>query len=45
MAELDTNVTALRPKAKDVTAALRAKRARRKRKTQGTVTLPPGGSR
>jgi hypothetical protein len=38
----DTSVvTPLRPKAKDTTAALRAKRARRKRKTaQPTVTAP-----
>jgi hypothetical protein len=39
MADLDTtNVMTLRPKAKDTTAALRAKRARRKRKT----ALPTG---
>jgi hypothetical protein len=37
--ELPTNVTPLRPK--DPTAALRARRARRKRKTaQRTVTVP-----
>lgn len=32
MADVDTNVTALRPKAKDATAALCAKRYRRKHK-------------
>jgi hypothetical protein len=40
MAELDTNVTTLRPKAKDVTGALRAKRFRRKRKARPAVTVP-----
>jgi hypothetical protein len=40
MAELDTNVTTLRPKAKDVTGALRVKRLRRKRKTRAGVTAP-----
>jgi hypothetical protein len=37
----DANVTELHPKAKDTTAALRQKRARRKRKTRSpTVTVP-----
>jgi hypothetical protein len=39
--EVPTNVMPLRPTAKDPTAALRARRARRKRKTAPrTVTVP-----
>src|SRR6266849_5583229 len=40
MADTDTNVTALHPKTKDVTGALRARRLRRKRKARSTVTTP-----
>ncbi len=36
--DVDNKVTELRPKAKDVTGALRARRYRRKRKTRPTVT-------
>ena len=39
MTDID-NVTTLRPKAKDVTGALRAKRLRRKRKARPAVTAP-----
>ena len=40
MADADTNVTALRPKAKDVTGALRANRLRRKPKARPATTAP-----
>jgi hypothetical protein len=41
MADIDTNVTALRPKAKDATAAERQRRHRKRKRAARPVTLPP----